>query len=291
MPKVIPGERWQLAADLYSKGESLAGIARAVGVSVTAVRKHRDDDGWVRELDTAEAVVQAFKPEQTQPVSELMGVLSEEIVASMAADERIAELERRLAEEQARASLLAERVEDQSSVKEVHLYENPQQVEEYYGSQRIEDMVSKEFGRLNIERLKQGLERIDPKSFPEEYAAARERILQEFVSRRTKWVDPSANVRVVKMWNPHTKTMWQCPVEDQFNNEKMFRGAAVLKYKAKGHKLLSPYMCQRMNCWAFAAVEDGVMKYRGYCSPAHMQSDLYIAESAKAGVSTSGATG
>lgn len=288
MPKVIPTERWELGADLYAKGGSLAGIARALGVSVTAVRRHRDEGGWTRgDMDTADAVTAAFAEEQTQPISDT--ALDPHTAGEIEADNRVAELERALEEEKARTRVLAEKVEDQSTVREVHLYSTPQEVEDYYGKQRIDDMVAKEFGSLNLERTKQGLPRIDPQEVaPEAYRETRERILADFVARRTKWVDPSARVRVVKMWNPHTKAIWQCPVEDQFNNEKMFRGAAVLHYKNKGHKLISPYMCQRLNCHAFAAVEAGQMKYHGYCTPQHLQDDPYITAAAKAGVAGSG---
>ena len=150
MPKVIDKDRWKLGARLYAEGESLAGIARQLGCSTTAVTNHRKKDGWVRdEVVTADDVAAVFKPEQTV-----------EVPASPESEEhnRIAALERALAEEQAKAAALAGQVEDQATPRAFKMYENPEEVEAYIGEQRIDDMVALEFGQLNLERAKQGLE-------------------------------------------------------------------------------------------------------------------------------------
>ena len=279
MPKVIDKDRWALGKRLYAEGESLAGISRQLGCSVTAVRNHRDKDGWVRDaVVTADDVAAVFKPEQTIEVP---------ATPESAADNRVAELERALAEERAEKDVLAGQVEDQKETREVKIYENPEQVEEYYGAARIDDMVALEFGQTNLERAKQGLAPIKPEDIaPEAYAAKRAEILQDFVDRRTKWVNPESVVRVVKLWNPHTKSIWQCPVESQFNNEAGVAGSAVRKYKDRGHKLVVPYGCQRFNCWADAAQADGKMTYEGYCSPAHLATDPYISAERKQGITT-----
>ena len=282
MPKVIDQETWALAKRLYAEGESMAGIARQLGCSVTAVRSHRDKDGWVRdELVTADAVAAVFKPEQT---TEAPPEISEAA--------RIAELEAALATERAEKAVLATQVEDQKETHEVRLYENPEQVEEYYGKERIKDMVALAFGEVNLERAKQGLLPIDPENVaPEAYAAKRAEILQDFVDRRTRAVNPEAVIRVVKLWNPHTKSIWQCPVEQQFNNEAGVEGSAIRKYKDRGHKLVVPYMCQRFNCWHYAKQEDGKMVYEGYCSPAHLVTDPYVSPERKAELTTTAMAG
>jgi len=276
MPKVIDDKRWTLGKRLYAEGESLAGISRALDVSVTAVRNHKDKDGWERDpLATAEVVKQAFKPEQTHEVTESEA-------------ERLAALQAELAAAKAEAAELAAQVESQKSTYDVKIYDNPEQVEEYLGTDLIDDRVDLAFGKINLERAKQGLGRIDPKTVaPEQYAAKRAEILQDFVDRRTKWVNPENVIRCVKLYNPHTGTIWQCPVEDQFNNEKGNKGSALRKYKDKGHKLVTPYLCQRHECWNYAAQEDGKFRFEGYCSAAHLATDPYISAERKAGITTS----
>lgn len=276
MPKVIDQERWVLARRLYGEGESLAGIARALDVSVTSVTSHRNKEGWVRdEITEAQAVVAAFKPEQTHELTDIER-------------ERFAAVEAELAATRAEAARLAGLVEEQKPTYEVKIYDNPEGVEEYLGTSRVDDLVDLAFGQINIERTKQGLERISPKTVaPEAYAAKRAEILQDFVDRRTKWVNPESLVRCVKLYNPHTKTIWQCPVEDQFNNEKGSSGSALRIYKDRGHKLVTPYMCQRFNCWNYAAQEDGKYLFEGYCSAAHLATDPYISGERKQGMTTS----
>ena len=280
MPKVIDKDRWALGKRLYSEGESLAGIARALDVSVTAVRNHKDKDGWERApLATADVVEQAFKPEQTHEVTQSEA-------------ERLAALQAELAAAKAEAAELAAQVDSQKSTYEVKIYENPEQVEAYLGTDRIDDLVELAFGRINTERTRQGLDRIPAKDIdPKRYEITRAEILQDFVDRRTKWINPESAIRCVKLYNPHTKTIWQCPVEDQFNNEKGNKGSALRRYKDKGHKLVTPYMCQRYDCWNYADQEGGKFRFEGYCSGAHLATDPYISAERKAGITTSAMVG
>ena len=106
-----------------------------------------------------------------------------------------------------------------------------------------------------------------------------DKILEELLSRRTKFVDANKRVRVVKMAarNGDGWDIVQIPVEVQINNEAGQSGAAIWKQRDKGRKLVLPYLCQRIDCWAEAKVgPDGKFLYAGYCSAEHAATDPYL---------------
>ena len=280
MPKKeIPKERREWAKRLYESGKSQSATAREVGVATSTIRNWREADGWVQgaAVDTAEAVIESFAPEQTIPAED---VLPDEALRMVVGEDRVAQLERALTEEQARAAQLERLADAASTVKTVDVYDNVHEVEDFFGPEKIKDMIETELGATNVIRARRGLtpydlQNLDPKMWEETKA----RILQDYLDRRTKWVDWSeAKLRVVKMWNP-VGFMAQIPVEDHFNNEKGVRGNALMHYKNKGFKLLQPYFCQMNNCWAYAAQENGNLTLHGYCTPEH----LAIMEPALAG--------
>ena len=267
LPATKSGTQRAVARDLYeNKGYSQRRVADATGVSIGTIRNWSKKDGWVKGVeDDAVTVAESFAPEQ---VVELPP--GSPAALSVAADDRVAELQRRLEEAQQRIDDMAESA---STFKTIDLYDTPEQVEDFFGADRINDMVVSEFGQMNLARAKRGLPYVDPeKVAPETYRQVKQRILQEFVDRRTKWVDPNFSLRSVKMWNP-AGFMAQIPIEDHFNNEKGVRGNAVMHYRNKGFKLISPYLCQCHNCYAPAAQENGALTKGGYCSDKHWRID------------------
>jgi len=252
MPAKIAPEKRALARQLWESGKSKAAIARTLDVSVNTIRSWSKKDQWSEpQISVPEGIVEAFEG-RTETVAE--------------DDPRLAELRRQLEEERARSKKLEE---DASSTKEVHVYTTPEEVVDWFGEQAIRDRVDREFGSMNIERARQGLPPLDPETVaPEIYREIRRKLLQDLLDRRTKWVDPGAKLRVMKVVHPNGNLV-ELGVEDQFNNEKGMAGASVLHYRRKGFKLAVPYFCQRNACWMYAAQENGQFLYDGYCSPAH----------------------
>jgi transposase-like protein len=275
--------------DFELAGMSVGKIAQKYGVTASAVLHHKKQDGWTRDEAPAdpETISAGFSPEQTIPVGEVVGA---------AARQRIAELERQLAEAEKENREQRAELEKHRPTVEWHVYRTTDQVRDFFGEDRLRDIAGLELAAQNKERVKRGLPPFTYQSDPDLYERQIARILKEMLDRRTKWVDANKRVRVVKMAGRNADgSGWnavQIPVEVQINNEAGQSGAAIWKQRDKGRKLITPYLCQRIDCWLEAAVGgDGKFSYAGYCSQEHMAADPYIGQAAQPGVAMSRAVG
>ena len=273
--------------DYEMAGMSTGQIAKKYGVSVSAIQVHRKNDGWTRETDVpAEAIVQGFAGPQTVQSSE---------IPSLAAAQRIAQLERQLYEADKLARAQARELEKHRPTLEWHVYQTPAEVREYLGEEKLRDIAGLQLAEQNRARVKRGLPPFSYETSPEMYEREIGKILEELLTRRTKFVDAGQRLRVVKMAARSAEGGWsivQIPVEVQINNEAAQSGAAIWKQRDKGRKLVMPYLCQRINCWREALVgPDGKFAYAGYCSSECFGTDPYLNKTPVPGVAMSKAVG
>ena len=281
---------WAKARKDYEKmGMSTGQVAAKYRVSASAVLQHKKADGWTREQIgevPAETIVQSFSPAQTVQTRDVPG---------LEAKTRVAELEKQLYEAESRIREQQAELEKHRPTHEWQVYQTPQEVREFFGEQKLQDIAGLELAEMNRERIRRGLSPFSYQSDPELYEQQIAKILEEMLARRTKWVDANKRVRVVKMAARAADGGWntiQVPVEVQINNEAGQSGAAIWKQRDKGRKLVIPYLCQRIECWAAAAVgPDGKFQYAGYCSAEHAATDPYLGNQAVPNVAMSRAVG
>lgn len=260
--------------DWETKGMSTGQVASKYRVSASAVLQHKKKDGWTREQTAdipAETIVGSFAPQQTVTVDDVPGLKVQARVAEL--EQELAEADRKIAEQQ-------EELEKHRPTHEWHVYRTPQELREYLGEAKLQDIAGLELAELNKERIRRGLTAYSYQSDPDMYERQIKKILDDILSRRTKFVDANVRLRVVKMAARTADGGWsivQIPVEVQINNEAGQSGAAIWKQRDKGRKLVIPYLCQRYNCWAEAAVgPDGKFLHAGYCSAEHAATDPYL---------------
>jgi len=268
------------------QGMSLAAIARKHGVTATAVQNHKKAEGWTRSDIVAdlpaETVNASFAPEQTAPAVE---------IPQLRQAQRIAELERQLAEAERKITSQTAELDKHRPTHEVHLYTSADEVRAFFGEERLYEIAGLALADQNKARVKRGLPPFDYEHNQGMYEREIAGILDELLARRTKWIDPNQRVRVVKMAHKQKDGSWslrQIPVEVQIGNEAGQSGAMLWRQRDKGFKLVQPYLCQRMNCWQEAAVgPDKRFVYAGYCSSECMASDPYLNKQPVPGVATS----
>lgn len=253
-----------------------AATARKWGLSITSIDKHRNVEGWVKQNPAnPEAVVQAFKPEQTVRL----------------ADHPDADLQRRIAVLEAELAKAQQEVEDYRPTRIHHLYTTPDEVRRFFGEDKMREVAALRLAGTNRERLARGLPTIDYEKNPELYEGEIAAVTRELLERRTKFVNPESNLRTVKMMRKMADGTWmlyQVGVEFQLSNEEGQQGTALWKQRDKGAKLVSPYLCQTNNCWMEAAVgPGGAFLYHGYCTPEHETTDPYLNKRGIVGVTTS----
>lgn len=279
MPRLSDAQ-WRNARKMWEEdGESLSSIAKKYGISVTTVQNHKRDDGWSRDDQPApetpvEELVAGFKTEQTAPIH-----TNEQVLLA----QRVAQLEAELAEAK-------EQVEQYRPTADVTMYTTPEEVEQVFGKAKLDDLAAMAVKDINVERIRQGLRPFDAESDPALIKPYRDRLIKEFLDRRTKWISPRARQRVVKMVHPNGHVV-QIPVEQQLENEAGQAGTSLWKKRDKGFKLASPYICQLRDCWVVAKQEGGKFIHNGYCSPDHAQLDPYLSGTPIDNVTTSAMQG
>lgn len=282
---------WRAARRSFEKlGLSTAAVARKYGVSETSVMNHKRAEGWTREQVVedlpAETVSSSFAETQTVSVEELPQVKEAQ---------RIAELEAKLREAEERLAQQDAELDKHRPTFELKVYETPEQVREFFGEEKLQEIAGLNLADQSKARVKRGLPPLSYESNPEMIEKEISGTLKEMLTRRTKWIDRTKRCRVVKMAARNPDGTWravQVPVEVQLNNEAGQSGAAIWKQRDKGRKLIMPYLCQYMDCWREAAVgPDGKFVYSGYCSPECMSYDPYLQKAMVPGVATSRAVG
>jgi hypothetical protein len=280
---------WAKARKDWELGMSVGQVAKKYSVTASAVLNHKKNDGWTRDIPSdvpPEQVVQGFAGQQTVRIDEIPG---------LEARTRIAELERQLAEAERTNREQAVELQKHKPTLEWHVYQTPAEVREYLGEEKLRDIAGLELAEQNRMRVKRGLPPFSYESDPAMYEREIGKILEELLTRRTKYIDAGQRLRVVKMAARSPEGGWsivQVPVEVQINNEAAQSGAAIWKQRDKGRKLVMPYLCQRINCWAEALVgPDGKFVYAGYCSSECFGTDPYLNKTPVPGVAMSKAVG
>ena len=203
--------------DFEMNGMSANGIATKYGVSTTAVLGHKKKEGWSRAQVVAdlpaETIVESFAPPQTVPLTEIPGAASKA---------RIAELERQLYEAEQTVKAQQAELDKHRPTLEWHVYQTPAEVREYLGEEKLRDIAGLELAEQNKARVKRGLAPYAYENAPEMYEAQIAKILDELLTRRTKFIDAGQRLRVVKMAARSPEGGWsivQIPVEVQISNE------------------------------------------------------------------------
>ena len=282
---------WAKARKDYEKaGLSANAVAKKYGVTYQSVRNHKNTDGWVRTEPTdPETIVEGFAPQQ---------IISTADIPSLEARRRIIELERQLYEADQLAKKQALELQKHKPTLEWHVYQTPAEARVYLGEEKLRDIAGLELAEQNRARVKRGLPPFSYETSPEMYEEKIHKILEDLLTRRTKFIDAGQRLRVVKMAAPSAEFGWDMPsilqigVEVQINNEAAQSGAAIWKQRDKGRKLVIPYLCQRINCWAEALVgPDSKFVYAGYCSSECFATDPYLNKTQVPGVAMSKAVG
>lgn len=260
----------------------MAQIARRLGVSISSVRDHKQKEGWVHqdpEPDVlADTVTAAFAGDQTYDATDDPTVEYERKIADLEA--KLADAERRAAEAKAEA-------DEYNPNYEFHQYTTVDEVIGQFGIDRLRRIVA---STENARRKKEGFLAIDfSQDWPQLDPQVKE-LAADILARRTRFAG-TRNQRTVKLW--FKGNLIQTPVETQISNEAGQQGAALWKMRAKGAKLVVPYVCQLADCWREAVIDDttGRFKFHGYCSEDHEARDPYLRGRRVAGATTSGAWG
>lgn len=260
----------------WEAGMSKSAKARKYGTSTSAMDYHIKKEGWVKRAPTGpREVILGFKPEQVARI----------------ADHPDADLQRRIAVLEAQLRKAEQDVENYKPTKVHHLYTTPEEVRQFFGEEKMQEVAALRLAALNKDRMARGIPTINYETSPELYEREITEITRELLERRTKFVTPESNLRTVKMMRKNRDGTWllyQVGVEFQLSNEEGQQGTALWKQRDKGAKLVSPYLCQTNNCWMEAAVDKGgSFIYHGYCSVEHEATDPYLNRKGIPGITTS----
>ena len=277
MPR-LPKERWAQAQEKWEKeGWSQKRIAEWLGVALTTVENHKKKEEWTRGDPTdAEKIKDSFAEEQQISVEEA-GVADR-----TDADSRLAELEARLAEVEAEKADLAEKAQ---GTKSLEVWSSADEVIDHFGADHLREVAET---RINAQRKAQGFLAIDFGSGEHEDRITAEvrKVAQEIFERKEK-VRNARHQKNVKLW--FNGNIIPYPVEPHVNNESKQPGNGLNRMRAKGARLITPYLCQYGDCYAVAAVDEatGQFTHEGYCGEAHQATDPYSSARRKQGVTTS----
>ena len=274
----ISKEQWQDARKDWEDGLSLDRVSKKYGVSVTTVRGHKEKEGWVRNgepvdpPDTPDTVPAAILPQ---------------VHESVALEEALAELAALKAERDTLAAQVGQLARD---VK-LDLPTTPEGVVEFFGREHIEFIA---LNRFNRERKSRGFNPVELTAGEPALENAIRKTAEEFLKRQKKWGGESA-LRTIKMAkaDPETPTGWRVvaipwePTINQPVSGPEGAKAAIDRYLRKGFKVISPQLCHRGPCYVPAAIENGRLKYHGYCSAEHEAGDPFLNAKTAKGVTTS----
>lgn len=194
-------------------------------------------------------------------------------------------------DEAARARAEAER---HSPYTPAPVFDKPEDVIEFYGAEVMRAKAEAQMAAENKRRQKQGL--------PPLYSMASadlDRLIEKtimdiatkIVRSRDRWVPDAwqdrVKMRMLKVIfpvrredNPREWTwdmaqgasMRQLPLEAQINNAAGSIADGVLKYRNKGAKIVSPFLCLLFDCYRPAALDEAGNPVHGlYCSQDHHQ--------------------
>src|SRR3990167_6206868 len=266
-------EKWiEVRAD-WEAGLSLDKCAAKHGVSVTTLRKHKDNEGWARVgTEIPDVVAAEALPEVMAATSDTETVTR--LLAALAARE--AEL----------AALQSERDALAKDVK-LDLPTTTDEVIAFYTRPYLEQVALDKFNKA---RRSRGFNPVELQSGDPVLEKEVQKIAQTFLERRTKWAG-EPTIRTMKMAkpNPDSPTGWSIkaiPMENRINNFVAAREEAIARYTRKGFKLIVPQLCYRGSCNAVAAVKNGRLKFQGFCSEQHMMLDDTVNANLKKGVTT-----
>lgn len=180
-----------------------------------------------------------------------------------AAHARAAALEAELAE-QARQIEAARPTVDVSK----WLWESHEDVIEFYGMDKLREIVDQRIATENKKRTRQGFDRLS--YTPEERQEMVGAVVAELLADRLASGPPEEGplMRTLKMVSPAGELV-QIPYEEQVNNIAGSLADGRVRYETKGYKRTRPALCPAKDCFRPAAVEDGKFLYFGYCSENH----------------------
>lgn len=255
MPKTknLSKELWADIKAQWEDGAAPADLAKKFDIHVNSIHTKKRNEGWERVDDSA-------------------GELEA--------------LQAQLAEAQARAEAAEAQAAERAPTAKVKVYDDRDSVVEAFGMEVLKAEAMSALAKENSKRFRQGLPILQIEDSPE-LAAEIEKVIQDKLTSKTRFVSPLKRLRVLKMVKPNG-VITQVPVEKQINNEQAQEGTALWKAKAKGYKPTDPAYCNLLECWNFSALDgDGrPVKWHGYCSEEHMALDPYLNGRAVSGVST-----
>lgn len=263
-------ELWADIREQWEAGASVKHLANKYGVHPNTVRARQKKEEWV--LAPTEEPIVAAPVEAPAEVDE--------------ADAALAELQAQLAEAQARAEAAEAAAIESAPVVKVPVMTNRQSVIDAVGDGALRDEAMRAVGKVNRQRMANGLMPVDLSDSPE-FKAEYEKAIQDRLTAKTRYVSPLNKLRVMKMVKPNGGIV-QVPVEKQLNNEAAQEGTALWKAKAKGYKPTDPPYCHAHNCWEFSALDaaGAPTPFNGYCSAEHRLLDPYLNGQKVQGVTT-----
>lgn len=277
----MPANDWEkIRREWETTDVSGAALARKYGLSQTAIQQHKKKEQWSREGSPALPPAPEAQP---VPKGEAAAKMSErkvdEEIAKIAADlvaepepvdprdERIAELEKELAEFKPLDWEWPFTTEKAASLL----------------SDRLHDMVEQELITLNRQRAANGLapftvaemETREPGWFEKE----KTKIITETVDALTRYAtnDGPAKTKLA-MLKPNGVNVMQIELAPGMDNGGEAR---VAKLKGRGWQELAPRVCWRWDCWG-----PSKEAWNGHCSELHQELYAAFVGKAERGVTT-----
>lgn len=191
-------------------------------------------------------------------------------------DQSIAELEAELAAERetSKAALAAKdaEIEAMKPTKNVakFMFDTPEDVEEFFGGDTLDEMVDHEIAAENRELSRRGYPHKTVNAATR--AERREKLVAGLIEDRHKVRPPVDGWLAcsLKMVHPNG-SLRQIAYEGQVNNVAGSLADGYVRYERKGFKRTEPMLCPTMDCWEQAATNNlGKWEFDGFCTKDHL---------------------